>query len=334
MPTSSPLVRALLDAMEEPGLIIEGQRTAAANPAARKLLGDQIVGNDVRLAIRHPVALDAILARRPATLGVTGIGAVDREWELSVRSLDRQLLLVRLTDKSALRAAEKMRVDFVANASHELRTPLATIIGYAETLTEEGELDPDMRRRFGHAIHGEARRMLRIVEDLMSLSRIEADRFIQPSERVSLQEVVRIACENGRHLAETRGCTIRVDLQEDLPEVAGDFAQLLQLTDNLVANAVRYGCGPKASEAVLSARSDGGMALLSIRDFGDGIPAAHIPRLTERFYRVDAARSRDSGGTGLGLAIVKHIVERHRGRLEIRSRPGQGTDVRAWLPFA
>ncbi|WP_205481157.1 sensor histidine kinase [Sphingomonas arenae] len=334
MPSPSSLVLALLEAMEEPGLIIEGQRTTAANAAARQLLGDQIVGNDVRLAIRHPVALEAILARRSATIGVTGIGGVDREWELSVRSLDRQLLLVRLTDKSALRAAEKMRVDFVANASHELRTPLATIVGYAETLAEDGDLDPEMRRRFGNAIHGEARRMLRIVEDLMSLSRIEADRFTHPSERVSLQEIVRIACENGRHLAETRGCIIRLDVQDNLPEVAGDFAQLLQLTDNLVANAVRYGCGPKASEVVLSTRADGSMALLSVRDFGEGIPATHIPRLTERFYRVDAARSRDSGGTGLGLAIVKHIVERHRGRLEIRSRPGEGTEVRVWLPFA
>ena len=334
MPAPALLVRALLDAIEEPGLIVEGQRTTAANSAARRLLGNEIVGNDVRLAIRHPVALEAILARRSANMDVTGIGGLDREWELSVRSLDGQLLLVRLTDKSALRAAEKMRVDFVANASHELRTPLATIVGYAETLAEDADLDRDMRRKFGMAIHAEARRMLRIVEDLMSLSRIEADRFIQPSERISLQEIVRIAGENGRHLAESRGCVIRLDVQDDLPPVAGDFAQLLQLTDNLVANAVRYGCGVRSSEVVLSAGREGAMALLSVRDFGEGIPAAHIPRLTERFYRVDAARSRDGGGTGLGLAISKHIVERHRGRLEIRSRPGEGTEVRAWLPFA
>jgi two-component system phosphate regulon sensor histidine kinase PhoR len=334
MAAPAPLVRALLDAMEEPALLIEAQRTSAANPAARTLLGAQIVGNDVRLAIRHPVALEAILNQRSVTLDVTGIGGLDREWELSVRSLDRHLLLVRLTDKSAVRAAEKMRVDFVANASHELRTPLATIVGYAETLGEEGELASDLRQRFGRAIHGEARRMLRIVEDLMSLSRIEADRFIQPSERVDLAEVARIACENGHHLAESRGCRIRMELEEGLAEVAGDYAQLLQLADNLVGNAIRYGCRPGANEITLVARRDAGMALLSVRDRGDGIPAAHIPRLTERFYRIDAARSRDSGGTGLGLAIVKHIVERHRGRLEIRSRPGQGTEVRALLPFA
>ena len=334
MTSSTALVGALLDAMEEPALLVEGQRTSAANAAALQLLGDQIVGTDVRLAIRHPVALDAILNRRSATVGVAGIGGLDREWELSVRSLPRDLLLVRLSDKSPLRAAEKMRVDFVANASHELRTPLATIVGYAETLAEEGDLPPEMRAKFGRAIHGEARRMLRIVEDLMSLSRIEADRFVQPSERVDLAEVVRIAGENARHLAESRRCSIQIEIDNDLGEVTGDYAQLLQLTDNLVGNAVRYGCGPAAAEVTVSAGRDNGMALLSVRDRGEGIPPAHIPRLTERFYRVDAARSRDSGGTGLGLAIVKHIVERHRGRLEIRSQPGRGTEVRAWLPFA
>jgi two-component system phosphate regulon sensor histidine kinase PhoR len=227
-----------------------------------------------------------------------------------------------------------MRVDFVANASHELRTPLATIIGYAETLGEPGELDADTRTRFGTTIHTEARRMLRIVEDLMSLSRIEADRFVTPQDRVSLEEIARIAADNGRPLAEARGCHILVEAEPGLPPVAGDFAQLLQLTDNLVANAIRYGCGASACDVTIAARRDGAGALLAVRDTGEGIAAAHLPRLTERFYRIDAARSRDAGGTGLGLAIVKHIVERHRGSLEINSTPGRGTEVIVRLAFA
>jgi two-component system, OmpR family, phosphate regulon sensor histidine kinase PhoR len=329
-----PLVRALLDAIAEPALLIEHERTLAANTAARQLLGTDVVGRDVRLAIRQPKALAAILRSSAAEIDVGGIGGVGRTWSMLVRPLDGGMLLVRLTDQSAVRAAEKMRVDFVANASHELRTPLATVIGYAETLAEEGDLAPDLRQRFGGSIHAEARRMLRIVGDLMSLSRIEAERFVEPSERVSLVEVTRIAAENGKPLADSRNCTIEVDVQDGPLEVAGDFAQLLQLTDNLLANAIRYGCSGAASEVLLSVQRSGRDGRLSVRDQGEGIAAVHIPRVTERFYRVDAARSRDSGGTGLGLAIVKHIVERHRGSLTIDSTPGKGTEVTVSLPLA
>ena len=176
--------------------------------------------------------------------------------------------------------------------------------------------------------------MLRIVEDLMSLSRIEADRFVTPQDHVSLEEIVRIAAENGRPLAEARGCRIEVELEPGLPAIIGDFSQLLQLADNLIANAIRYGCGAKDCVVTIRAARIGGEALFSVSDSGDGIAPEHIPRLTERFYRIDAARSRDAGGTGLGLAIVKHIVERHRGSLEIKSAPGQGTEVIVRLPSA
>jgi two-component system phosphate regulon sensor histidine kinase PhoR len=320
--------------MEEAALLVEGERTVAANAAARRLLGQGIVGRDIRLAIRQPQALSAILAGRSAELEVTGIGSVGRSWGLLIRPLEGGLRLIRLADRSAIRAAEKMRVDFVANASHELRTPLSTIIGYAETLAEDGELPTELRRQFGSSIHGEARRMLRIVEDLMSLSRIEAERFMEPSERINLGEIARIAAENGRPLADSRGCRIEVEIDANVPEITGDFAQLLQLLDNLVSNAVRYGCADKASPIDITVRRDGPEALLNVRDHGDGVAPAHLPRLTERFYRVDAARSRDSGGTGLGLAIVKHIVERHRGTLEITSQSGKGTNVQVRLPLA
>jgi two-component system phosphate regulon sensor histidine kinase PhoR len=328
------LVIAILDAIEDPALVVDGGSVSAANQAAQALLGTQMLGRDLRIAIRHPQALETVLAGRDADIELVGIGGADRPWSLSVRPLSADSMLVRLTDRSALRAAERMRTDFVANASHELRTPLATIIGYAETLAEDGPVDEAMRTRFGATIQSEARRMLRIVEDLMSLSRIEADRYRVPDEQVDLGEVARIAVEHATQWADRRGCRIEASIDADLPVVAGDFGQLLQLTDNLVANAIRYGCNDQAGVARISVRSEGRQVILTVSDEGDGIAPQHLPRLTERFYRVDSARSRESGGTGLGLAIVKHIVERHRGALEIVSEPGRGTTVTVSLAAA
>ncbi|HEY0627987.1 MAG TPA: ATP-binding protein [Sphingomicrobium sp.] len=322
----APLATAILDAIDDPALIVRRQHVEAANQAARKLLGDQIVGRDIRFAIRHPVALDTILAARSADLELVGVGSADRPWHMSVRAVPNGAL-IRLSDRSALRAAERMRTDFVANASHELRTPLATIIGYAETLADEGPVDEAMRAKFGATIQGEARRMLRIVEDLMSLSRIEADRYRAPDERIDLAEVARIAVEHSAAVAERRGCKIESAIDAGRSVILGDYGQLLQLADNLLGNTIRYGCTGKDSVAQIAVRRDDGRVILTVSDQGEGIPAEHLPRLTERFYRVDPARSRESGGTGLGLAIVKHIVERHRGTLEIESALGKGTAV-------
>jgi two-component system phosphate regulon sensor histidine kinase PhoR len=328
------LARSLIGMLDEPALIIEGSRTLAANDAARDLLGQQIEGADVRIAIRHPQALRTILSQNPADLELVGIGSPDRPWTLTVRAIEPGRTLVRLIDQSAGRAAERMRVDFVANASHELRTPLATIAGYAETLADEGEVDDETRRRFGSVIHGETRRMLRIVEDLMSLSRIEAERFITPREAVDLAEVARLAVDQARPVSARQSCSIDLQIEDNLPPVVGDFPQLLQVIDNLVSNALRYGCtGPECSITV-EVNRDAGRALIAVRDRGEGISPEHLPRVTERFYRVDAARSRDGGGTGLGLAIVKHIIERHRGTLDIRSSPGRGTSVEIRLPLS
>jgi two-component system phosphate regulon sensor histidine kinase PhoR len=328
----STLALAILDAIQEPALIVDRGSILAANQGAQEHLGQNIVGRDLRLAIRHPLALDTILAGRPAELELVGIGGADRPWHLSVSPLAGGAILVRLGDRSAVRAAERMRTDFVANASHELRTPLATLIGYAETLAEEGPIDESTRTGFARTIQAEARRMLRIVEDLMSLSRIEADRFRAPDERVDLGEIVRIAVENAAPLAKRGGCGIDVQIAADLPGIAGDFGQLLQLADNLLANAIRYGCAGAGARIEVVVRQERSRLILEVRDHGEGIPSDQLPRLTERFYRVDSARSRDSGGTGLGLSIVKHIVERHRGQLEIMSSPGEGTLVRVSLP--
>ena len=330
----SPLERAAVDALDEPALVVQGYTVRIANVAARGLLGRGIEGRDIRLAIRHPQALEKILAHRSGEIDVTGIGELGRSWRLMIRKLDENSVLVRMIDRTQAVSAEKMRVDFVANASHELRTPLSTVLGYAETLAEEGDLPSDLRHNFGRTIRDEAARMLRIIEDLMSLSRIEADRFLAPNESVSLIDVVQTAVANASTSRRGVACDIAVDLPENLPAVRGDRAQILQVFDNLLSNAVRYGCEGSQGRIDVTGRADGRSVTITVTDHGSGIPREHLPRITERFYRVDAARSRESGGTGLGLAIVKHIVERHRGSLDIKSTVGVGTSVSVSLPIA
>ena len=327
-----PTARALLEALDEPALIVERQVVRLANAPAKAVLGQSIEGGDVRVAIRHPQALDFVLAGEAGEIDFTGVGAVGRPWRLSVRPVGERAMLVRLIDRSAAHAAEKMRVDFVANASHELRTPLTAVLGYAESL-QDTDLDPELIAKFAATIRSEAGRMLGIIEDLMSLSRIEADRFVAPSDQVSVAAVVRTAVENARPSAKQCGCEIHVELQDDLPPVCGDFPQLVQLVDNLLNNSIRYGCGLDGCKIRVAATLDDGSIRLEVSDTGPGIPRQHLPFLTRRFYRVDAARSRESGGTGLGLAIVKHIVERHRGTLSIDSTPGSGTQVTVLLPI-
>lgn len=324
--------RALVNALDEPALVVQGSIVRLANLAARNLLGARIEGRDVRLAIRHPQALELILAHGSGEIEATGIVEPGRSWRLVIRGLSPNSALVRMIDRSGAVSAEKMRVDFVANASHELRTPLSTVLGYAETLTEESDLPGELRSSFGRTIRDEARRMLRIIEDLMSLSRIEADRFVAPAERVDVDDIVNTAIANAGHWRGGANCQFKLKIAEDLPPVRGDRAQLVQLLDNLINNALRYGCDKPGSVIDIAAQRSGAWVLLSVTDHGPGIGREHLPRLTERFYRVDAARSRESGGTGLGLAIVKHIVERHRGSLDINSTLGIGTTVTVRLP--
>ena len=326
-------IDVLLDAIDEPALLIRGHRLVAANSAARGIFARRLMQNDIRLVIRHPSVLAVIDRREEATLDVEGIGGVDRPWRVRVTPLEDSSMLLRLIDRAAARATERMRVDFVANASHELRTPLTTIRGYAETLAEEGELPDEMRRKFAATIESESIRMLRIVEDLMDLSRIEADRFVRPTQRADLGTLIRKCAASGEELARRCQCRIDVRVDENVPAVAADPVQLEQLLDNLIGNAIRYGCTPEKPAVTISLSRAGRFARIVVRDEGEGIAADHLPRLTERFYRADAARSRERGGTGLGLAIVKHIVERHRGVLDIASKPGEGTIVTVDLPI-
>lgn len=320
----------LVESVDTPLLIVRDRHVLLANQAARALLGEHIQGTDVRLAIRHPSAVERLTAETPERVikaDLVGIGEHDRPWEMTATLLKDGGRVVRLVDRGALQSAEQMRVDFVANASHELRTPLATLLGYLETLQDdEAAEDKALRTRFLRIMFDEAKRMHRLVDDLISLSRIEAERFVPPRTSVDLLSVAEEVRRSCAHIAEDRGSDIILDRQSASALVTGDPLQLHQLLQNLVGNALKYG---RAGTPVIVRFSDSGpdMLRLAVIDQGEGIAPQHLPRLTERFYRVDAGRSRAMGGTGLGLAIVKHIVGRHRGRLDIRSKPGEGTIV-------
>ena len=326
-----PSLGAVLDAVADPVLVLTAGRVAIANAAARALLGTHVVGEDARVAIRHPAAAEALAATEPRDIDLVGLGAAERRWRL-VAATGGDMRVVTLHDRTEHAAAERMRVDFVANASHELRTPLASILGYAETLADEAGDDPDLRRRFLQIVGDEARRMQRLVEDLLSLSRIEADRYRAPDQPIDLGALIGEVCQElsatGDARADDLGCTVI----GNLPAIAGDRAQLSQLLHNLIGNALKY--GRPGTPVTVTAEPRGGGVRLTVADRGEGIAAEHLPRLTERFYRVDAGRSRSLGGTGLGLAIVKHIVERHRGRLDVQSTAGVGTTVAVTLPAA
>jgi two-component system, OmpR family, phosphate regulon sensor histidine kinase PhoR len=327
---------SLLEGLTEAALIVADGRVLAANAMARSLLGEGIGGASLAEAISHPAALEA-LERPGASVGedveLTGLGGARRHWLMRVASLADGTALIRFLDRSEARAAEQMRVDFVANASHELRTPLATLIGYTETLRERsGEIDGDTRERFLTVVHDEALRMQQVVEDLISLSRIEAEKFSVPTEAVVLAPLLDQALHAVARMAEERGSTVVRDFGPALPDIAADRGQILQLLDNLLTNALRY--GEPGTPVTLAARAEGSMVQLTVTDQGEGIPPKHVARVTERFYRVDTSRSRSLGGTGLGLSIVKHIVERHRGRLSIDSKVGRGTSVHVLLPVA
>ena len=333
MPTTD-INAELLEGLPEPAIVVLGQRVVLSNSAARALLGETIDGTPVEAVISHPAALEALSGRDQAEdVELTGLDGSRRYWLMRAAQLGDGTRLIRFVDRSEARAAEQMRVDFVANASHELRTPLATLIGYAETLREQAaEIDPATRDRFLAVVHEEARRMQRVVEDLISLSRIEAEKFTTPTDAVDLAPLIDEATDGVRRMADERRSQLVRNVERKLPSIAADRSQILQLLENLLTNALRY--GEPGTPVTVSAALEGSMVHLSVSDEGEGIAPEHVRRVTERFYRVDTSRSRSLGGTGLGLSIVKHIVERHHGRLSIDSTVGRGTTVHVLLPVA
>jgi len=339
---------AILESLPDPLLVLGADRAALrTNAAARALFGARQteagpLAGDAAALLRHPAlagAVDRALAE--GTRQVVDLVLpvpVPRELAAQVIPLDPPLadggrLIVQLSDRTRERAVERMRADFVANASHELRTPLASLMGFIETLRGPAENDPEARARFLGIMAEQSERMRRLIEDLLGLSRIELAEHQPPTGRVDLAELARREAEGMAPILAGRSVTLNLALEEGAIAAPADGEQLAQVLRNLLENAVRHGnTGGEVKLAV--SRAPGGRpgVIMSVTDDGPGIAREHIPRLTERFYRVDKARSRQGGGTGLGLAIVKHIVNRHRGQLQIESQEGAGATFKVWLP--
>ena len=341
---------AIIAAVPDPLILLDAQRRMVrANAAAMDFVGALSPPRDLAAALRNPTVLagaDAVL-RGEATRVVEFTLTVPVERQLRARfaridrpPLEGAVAMLSLHDITELKRAEQMRADFIANASHELRTPLATLTGFIETLRGPARDDSEARERFLAIMSGQAARMARLVEDLLSLSRIELNEHVPPQGRVALAPVLDHLAQALELRAGERDMRLQLTLPSDLPDVQGDRDELSQLFQNLFDNAIKYGrVGSDITvtgEAVTRPSSNGEAAPLSyvsvaVRDRGEGIAREHLPRLTERFYRVDTARSREMGGTGLGLAIVKHIANRHRGFIEIDSTQGVGSTFTVFL---
>ena len=330
-PFTSANMKGLIERASTPLIITERNKIAQANRTARSILGKHIVGQDVRLVFRQPDAVQLIDSKRNGTAIAHGLVRRRDIWQINQQSIDEELIVLELINKTAEADISRAHTDFVANASHELRTPLAAIIGYVETLSENpADIDTPIAEKFLGTILREARRLQNLVGDLMSLSRVEAEKHDQPTERIDPLAVVERAARDAAGVENQERLTLT--LEKGLL-IRGDAQQLEQLVRNLVDNALKYGA-EHAGISVELKRSTANQAHLVVTNQGEGIGPEHIPHLTRRFYRTDPGRSRASGGTGLGLAIVKHIVERHRGRLKISSEVGHGTTVLVSLPLA
>ncbi|WP_111431190.1 ATP-binding protein [Rhodobacteraceae bacterium DSL-40] len=338
----------LIEKLPVPLLLISQRgRLGYANLAAQGMLPRLTPGQHFAHIIRAPAFVEAVSATLrdglERSFEFTSYEGNERHFEARVSMLaecegfgPEAHAIVQVEDRTRTHRIEQLRSDFIANASHELRTPLASIIGYIETLQNHAREDPEARERFLAIMAREAHRMQRLVDDLMSLSRIEMNEHVRPVERLPLN---RIACDCAsvfQPLASQEGITLRVELDPDEADVIGDRDQLSQVFTNLIDNAMKYSA-PGATVTIRSAPENPahpGRVGVSVSDTGMGIPREKLHRLTERFFRVSVPQSRHKGGTGLGLAIVKHILNRHKGRIEISSVLGEGSTFTVWLPRA
>ncbi|MXO57115.1 sensor histidine kinase [Pontixanthobacter gangjinensis] len=327
-PFSSANMSELVEYAGTPILLVERGRISVANRAMRKLLGSHIVGQDARVALRHPKAIKLIDSPKNGFAQVRGLARRRDVWRVNKQNLSNGIAVIELLNQTAEIDVSRAHTDFVANASHELRTPLASIIGYVETIRDDEDLPPKTKAKFLDTILAEGKRLQSLVSDLMSLSRIEAEKHEQPQDHVAFNALVESSSHDVAGLNRTDRLVF--ELGKEMT-VLGDTRQLEQLVRNLVDNALKYGDRDK-SVTISVSKTEAGEAKLTVSDQGAGIDPEQIPHLTRRFYRTDPGRSRASGGTGLGLAIVKHIVERHRGRLDILSEQGQGTSIVVRIP--
>lgn len=326
-------------------------RVLRANLAARSLFGRNLTGRDVSSLVRHPPILAAIDAVEDGeqVLEFSLPIPVERRFIVSIRALPGEIagdaaILISFHDITTIRRMEQMRADFVANASHELRTPLSSLIGFIDTLRGPAREDVEARDRFLGIMAEQAARMARLIEDLLSLSRIELNEHTPPSHAVDLKKLLTSAIEALEPRARARNVTVSFATPDTLPLVRGESDELTQVFQNLIDNALKYTLPDTEVTVSLAALDTGPVSMpreaqgpvvaVAVRDHGEGIAQEHIPRLTERFYRVNSARSRKMGGTGLGLAIVKHVMNRHRGVITIDSSVGLGSVFTVYLPVA
>jgi two-component system, OmpR family, phosphate regulon sensor histidine kinase PhoR len=344
-----PLIEAVLAGLPDPVVALDRRgdvvalnaRAIAVAPALRP-------GEPVSLGLRVPEVLEAI--RRARASGIaqrvefSERVPLDRWYEVIVTPISSPgvaanpgLVLLAFHDLTPLRRVEEMRADFVANASHELRTPLAALSGFIDTLRGSAREDPAARERFLPIMQAQADRMARLIDDLLSLSRIELNAHLRPDKQVDVGAIVRQVADSLQTLARDRNVEVKTIGSSAPLLVPGDRDELIRVFENLVENALKYAASGKRVDIVLSVGEgpDGKReARIAVRDRGPGIAPEHLPRLTERFYRVDVSESRAQGGTGLGLALVKHILNRHGGRLTIESAPGRGATFTVHLPIA
>lgn len=333
--------RRFADALSQPAFIIDRRANLIhANPAAMATFPGAALGDPLAFTLRNPAFLNTVdqaLRTGVRAEGEFAISLPNENWfrvEVTPLSPDVPLMTVLLTNRSEQRRLERMRADFVANASHELRTPLTSVIGFIDTLQGPASKDETAREKFLGLMRSQAERMARLIEDLLSLSRIELHQHMRPTGTANLSLVVGEVVELAAQLAKQAGVVIEFESRISDPVVTGDRNELTQVFENLISNAIKYGGG--GGRVVVNVdKSDrvGTDIVVRVEDFGAGIAADNVPRLTERFYRIDADSSRKNKGTGLGLAIVKHIVNRHRGELSIESELGKGTTVSVYLPL-
>ena len=335
-----PLARAVLEQLPAPVLLLDvNERVLFANGAMRGVLGPGLERKHVSAVLRNPAVLAAIGGSfdtgEPGAAPFILPVPIERHYEAYTARVDGGMVALLLHDITAIRRSEQMRADFVANASHELRTPLAAVSGFIETLQGPARDDVAAREQFLGIMATEAARMRRLIDDLLSLTRIELNEHVPPQGKVALESVVRQAAAALTPLAAADRITVTVQGGADLPPIRGEHDELVQLFQNLIHNAIKY--GREGGEVTVTLGRDlgpnGGHIFAAVKDDGEGIPREALPRLTERFYRVDVKRSRERGGTGLGLAIVKHIVSRHHGRLAIDSKVGEGSIFSVILPL-
>ena len=346
----------LLDSLPDPLLILGSdlviQRT---NRAARDFFGKNLLGRNIATLhlpepLPHACGL-AIESGRPQAVEFSLSSPVERIFQARIKPLQHQgfqaaspsaSLLLALNDITTIKRSEQMRADFVANVSHELRTPLASLIGFIETLQGPASKDLEAQKNFLKIMDGQAKSMSRLVEDLLSLSRIEMREHTQPNDAVDIEPLLNNLALALQMQIGAKNMRLEIKCDEYLPQARGSADELQQLLQNLIVNSIRYGRYgtpirlhawlEKSPPASFIGREQGSIAV-SVADEGLGIAKEHIPRLTERFYRVDSARSREVGGTGLGLAIVKHIISRHRGVLTIESELEKGSVFTVYLPI-